>query len=48
MDVFEVIGHMKAAAARGEPLIFAPIDDDGDESGPPEAVYTTPDGPQLN
>jgi hypothetical protein len=48
MDGFEMIRQMREAVERGEPLVFVPIDDEGNECGPSEAIYAAPDGPQLN
>jgi len=48
MDGFDVIREMRKTVGRGEQMVLVPIDEEGNECGPPEAVYAVPDGPQLN
>jgi hypothetical protein len=39
---------LRHAAETGEPLIWAPIDEMGNDAGPPEAVYPLPVGSRPN
>jgi hypothetical protein len=48
MDDYDVTRHMRETVKRGEPLVFVPVDEAGNQCSPSEAVYAVPDGPQLN
>ena len=42
------LARLRHAAESGEPLIWTPLDELGNDAGPPEAVYPLPVGNRLN
>ncbi len=48
MDGFDVDPRDEENGGTGGANGVEPIDEEGNECGPPEAAYAVPDGPQLN